>query len=91
MMSFVRRKISWSLIPVWLLACTAVAEPQATLETFSRPSGETFYALTLDPPQDLATDVPQDVVVLFDTSAGQTAMFREMGLAALEEFLNGDQ
>jgi hypothetical protein len=70
-----------------LLAEAVFADPQAILETFSRPSGETFYALSLDPPADLAGDVPQDIVVLFATSAGQTAMFREMGLAALQEFL----
>jgi VWA domain-containing protein len=51
--------------------------------------GETFYALSLTPDlTDTETD-QTDLVILFDTSASQQGIYREMAFAALEALLSG--
>ncbi|HVT28926.1 MAG TPA: hypothetical protein VHE81_13005, partial [Lacipirellulaceae bacterium] len=59
--------------------------PSAELGTYSRDSGHTYYALSLSPPSTAAThDEPRDVIVLFNTAASQTGVYREKALAAVE-------
>ena len=56
----------------------------AELSTFAAEDGQTFFALSITPPAVATAPQPHDVVILFDTSASQTGMFRETALAALE-------
>ena len=53
------------------------AADQATLSTFDKPNGEVVFALSLSPPEQLASAKGHDVVVLFDTSASQTGLYRD--------------
>jgi hypothetical protein len=76
-----------ALASALLIAPMARAEstlPSAELATYQQENGQTFFALSLTPPADLATDGPRDIVILFDTSASQTGVFRETALAAVE-------
>ena len=61
----------------------------AKLATYDTPTGETYFALSLTPPTRPAAAEAHDVVVLFDTSASQTGMYREGALAALKSMLSG--
>ncbi|MCI0333714.1 MAG: VWA domain-containing protein [Planctomycetes bacterium] len=71
-----------------LLACPALAldagSPVATLKTYQRDDGQTFFALSLTPPAEAETEQPCDVVILFDTSASQAGAYRDTALAAIE-------
>jgi len=61
----------------------------ARLATYQKPSGESYFALSVQANLPDTSSQGRDVVVLFDTSASQTAGFREDGLDALEELLKG--
>ncbi|MCA9188718.1 MAG: hypothetical protein KDA99_23995, partial [Planctomycetales bacterium] len=71
------------VVSTWLTTA-AVADQQAMLATYDQ-RGETYFALGLQPGQELAPAAARDVVVLFDTSASQTGVYRDDALAALEE------
>lgn len=63
-------------------------QPTAELATYAGDDGQTFYALSVTPPADAAQQTqPRDIVILFDTSASQSGIYRETGLAALEASL----
>ncbi len=62
-------------------------QPSAEMTTFASEDGQTYFALSVTPPADAKPATPRDIVILFDTSASQTGMFRETGLAALEACL----
>jgi uncharacterized membrane protein YgcG len=64
-------------------------EGAAQLETYVSPDGEALFALSLTPSDDLPVAAPRDVVVLFDTSASQTGVYRTKALTALETLLAG--
>lgn len=59
----------------------------ARLDTFNKPDGTGYFALSLMPTISVAEAPSRDVVVLFDTSASQTGPFREKAFAVLEEML----
>ncbi len=60
-------------------------QPSAELRTFQRNDGQTFFALSVTPPANLAAaGTARDIVILFDTSASQAGIYRETALAALE-------
>jgi hypothetical protein len=65
-------------------AVSLAAEPGAELKTYQREDGQTFFALSLAPPDSAATSDPCDVVILFDTSASQSGAYRETALAAVD-------
>ena len=67
-------------------AASSAESDKARLATYDVTSGETFFALSLAPSADAPTRA--DVVVLFDTSASQIALFREDSLRALQTFLS---
>lgn len=60
------------------------SSPNATLRTYQRDDGQTFFSLSLTSPAEAATEQPCDVVILFDTSASQAGAYRETALAAIE-------
>ncbi len=65
------------------------ASIEARMDTFTNPDGTNFFAISLKPEGIAATDEPRDVVVLFNTSAGQTGEFREKALAVLQNMVSG--
>jgi hypothetical protein len=73
-----------AMLGLVLALSTARAEGVANLSTYQPGDGHAFYALSLSLPEQAAADRSCDVVVLFDTSASQTGVYRETALAALE-------
>ncbi len=61
----------------------------ARLDHFAHPDGTNYFALSLRPPAMAEAAGPRDVVVLFDTSASQTADYRTKAIAALRSALSG--
>jgi von Willebrand factor type A domain len=81
----VRRSILLALAV--FVASRAWADGKAELHTYDRGDGQTFYALSLTPPQAAASGAahqPREIVILFDTSASQTGAYRDTSFAALE-------
>src|SRR6185312_10868114 len=67
---------------------SATAKASAVvLDTFVKPDGEGFFALSLTPDVPQPPQTPRQLVVLFDTSASQTGVYRAQALAALEALL----
>ncbi len=86
--------ISWgfSLLLVLMVAfATDAAEPpqpdRGRLATFDTSAGETYFALSLLADVEQDDDRAADVVVMFDTSASQTGLYREGGMDALKTML----
>ncbi|MGH7138312.1 MAG: hypothetical protein ACREHD_21390, partial [Pirellulales bacterium] len=61
----------------------------AVLETFAKPDGQAYFALALSPQVTQPKPQPHDIVILFDTSASQTGVFRAKALGALRAMLEG--
>ena len=56
----------------------------ARLATYDKAAGESYFALSLTPPQRVAAAPVQDIVILADTSASQTGLFRTDSLLAVK-------
>ena len=75
------------------MAATAAvaANPTGTeatrCDTYKAPDGSTYFALSLPPVAAPAADA-RDMVVLFDTSAGQAGTYRDKALDALDTLLH---
>ncbi|HEV3004376.1 MAG TPA: vWA domain-containing protein, partial [Pirellulales bacterium] len=59
----------------------------AALESYTAPDGETYFAMKLSPRVNPPKAEGHDVVVLFDTSASQTGLYREKALQSLDALL----
>jgi tetratricopeptide (TPR) repeat protein len=69
-------------------AAPSNAGPEAArLDTFTASDGATYFALSLPPVKAPASDT-HDMIVLFDTSASQTGVYRDKALEALGGFLS---
>ena len=86
-------RLGFALTLAAVLSATSVngqtdrsASEAARLVTYKTPSGETFFALSLQTKRTAPVQ-PTDVVVLFDTSASQTGRFRSSALETLEQLL----
>ncbi|MDE0737165.1 MAG: hypothetical protein OSB47_15185, partial [Pirellulaceae bacterium] len=85
----------WACLPLVLMWVTATfaappqedVSPAAQMTTFAKPSGETFFALSVKPNVEVKPIAAHDVLVLFDTSASQTGLYRKDSLAALQTML----
>ena len=77
------------MLAVVVFLPSATAEPAAELDVFTQPDGETFFAARLSAGNSLPGAARHDVVVLFDTSASQTSVYRETAVAALDALLAG--
>ena len=81
-----------ALSPVLAIAVAASSLPgrsnvmaaESRLATFDSSTGEKYFALSLKPDNLGPPAAAHDVVVLFDTSASQTGMYRDDAIAALE-------
>ncbi len=58
----------------------------ARLDTYIKPDGSGYFALSLSPSVSLPTAAANETVVLFDTSASQVGVFRDRALTALRAF-----
>ncbi len=84
----------WSMVAIAVcgfshpLARGADSSPiAASMATFSNPDGTGYFALTLKPTVSPAAAATREVVVLFNTSAGQTGDYRVKGIEALTRLL----
>ena len=69
-----------------LIGTACWADEPSRMATYDH-EGETYFALSLK--ADLATDVgPCDIVVLFDTSASQSGVYRDDSFAAFQSMLD---
>ncbi|MEN6559008.1 MAG: hypothetical protein ABFC54_12610, partial [Thermoguttaceae bacterium] len=59
----------------------------ATMETFSHPEGVSYFALTLKPTAVVPAASSHDVVILFNTAAGQVGASRDKAIQALRSAL----
>ena len=87
----------FALLTAFILASSTVTQgatpadslgSQARLMTYQKPSGETCFALSLVPDVPAHTDGPCQVLVLIDTSASQTGLYRDDALSALRSLLD---
>jgi hypothetical protein len=60
----------------------------ARLATYDDATGETTFALSLNPEINDAASLPSDVVIFVDTSASQTGAFKHDSIATLEKLLS---
>lgn len=83
---------SLAIAQMWLLVCAshalAATEVASHADTYVTADGTTYFALSLAPSTTASTG-DRDVVILFDTSASQTSLYRDKALAALEVVLGG--
>jgi hypothetical protein len=87
---FWRFQLTLSLAIVSVSSAIASANTEsARLATFDSSTGETSFALSLTPELRNDLSVPGKVVIFVDTSASQTAAFREDSLKAVQSVLNG--
>jgi tetratricopeptide (TPR) repeat protein len=79
---------------VLALAMTTIAAPPtkaspeaARLVTYKDAAGDYYFALSISPTVNVTRAEFHHILVLFDTSASQTGLYREDSLAALETLL----
>lgn len=77
-----------SLALVLSFSPTGRASETARLATYVHEGGESYFALALAPEIDLPTPTPAAIVVLFDTSASQTGIYRDEALETLKTLLD---
>ncbi len=62
---------------------------EARMDSFTNPDGTNYFAIRLKPEGIAPPDEPREVVVLFNTSAGQTGEFRDKALEVLQNMIAG--
>src|SRR5437868_2378019 len=60
----------------------------ARLATYEKPTGESYFALSVSPTKSLPVAGSHDVVVLIDTSATQSGAYRTQSLDVLASLLS---
>lgn len=88
---------SWKIVLGGFFALTAIlqgplsaSDPStktARLATYDDATGETTFALSLNPEIADSAGLPSDVVIFIDTSASQTGAFKNDSIATLEKLL----
>jgi len=78
-----------------LFAVSMAAPPASTIQratsrlgTFEKATGESYFALSLSPTEKLAPAPAHDVLIMFDTSASQTGLYRDDAIGSLNKLLN---
>ena len=64
-------------------------EKSPQLSTYKSASGEVYFALSVNPSGSAPVHPAHDVVVLVDTSASQTGVYRDDALAAAKQLMAG--
>ena len=62
---------------------------QSSLKTYRDVDGQTYFALSLRPGISQTQQSQRDILLLVDTSASQTGLFREDSLEAVNSFVSG--
>ncbi len=62
---------------------------ESRMDSFTNPDGTNYFAVSLKPEGIAAAEGPRDVIVLFNTSAGQTGEFRDKALEVLQNMVAG--
>ncbi|MCH7728838.1 MAG: hypothetical protein IH991_20485, partial [Planctomycetes bacterium] len=75
------------LLALSFLPAPLFGSPQGRIAIYQSAIGQTSFALSLTPGNEVTSAQSVQVVVLFDTSASQTGLYRTDALAALETFL----
>lgn len=75
--------------PVTAPAGAKPGSEAARLATYEKSAGERYFALALMPKISVEPATAHDVVVLVDTSASQTRVYREHSFEALKSLLSG--
>lgn len=75
--------LAWTASIGWARA----ADDAASLNTFEKPGDQSYFALSVTPNVELPTPENFQVVVLFDTSASQTGVFRDKAIETLSAVL----
>jgi hypothetical protein len=70
-----------------LIVGIAAGAESVRLATFEKEPGENYFALSLSPQAKAQAPAAAEIVVLFDTSASQSGVFREDALAGLRSML----
>lgn len=76
------------------LAAPSLAGEAGPMSVYRHTNGQAYFSLSVSPDVQphsavMQQDQPRQVVVLFDTSASQTSMYRDAALAALESLIKG--
>jgi hypothetical protein len=71
------------------VSLAASEQPAPHVDTYVTPNGTTYFAMSVAPSAVIAQTENRDVVILFDTSASQTSLYRDKGLESLETLLAG--
>lgn len=88
--SWMRFQLTLASAMVLIASTVATANTQnARLATYDSSTGETTFALSLMPNLKADADTPARVVIFVDTSASQSAEFREDSIKALKSILTG--
>ncbi|MEZ6113833.1 MAG: VWA domain-containing protein [Pirellulaceae bacterium] len=87
-MTLGRFLLSIAFLAMAVGGASAAPPAGAHLSTFEKSTGETYFALSLSPTVKPAAAKSHDLVVLFDTSASQTGVFRDDSLTALKSMLS---
>ena len=73
---------------MWLSAAAAApAEPR--IDSYMTTDGTGYFAVSLTPNVTVPQSNTHDVVILFDTSASQSSVFRDKSLETLAALLAG--
>ncbi|MFP6650199.1 MAG: hypothetical protein VB817_12085, partial [Pirellulaceae bacterium] len=84
--------VTASLVAYSFLFVTSLAVAQdnqdSQMVTFEKATGGTFYALSLKPNVAINDDRGTDVLILFDTSASQTGLYRDDATESLKSMLS---
>ena len=84
--------VTASLVAYSFLFVTSLAIAQdnqdSQMVTFEKATGGTFYALSLKPNIPINDDRGTDVLILFDTSASQTGLYRDDATESLKSMLS---
>ena len=90
------RLFQWAWLPLLALGLLVGnggwgAEPggeAARLDCYAHSDGVNYFALTLEPRGNLPAAGSRDILVLFETSAGQAGQYRTQALAVLQQVLS---
>ncbi len=85
--SLLPRVVSFLVVCTVLYAGSIASAQDARLSTYDKATGSTYFALSVKPNQALKDDRATDLLVLFDTSASQTGLYRDDAQQALKSLI----
>ena len=74
------------------MASTSIAQasqPESSLHTYRDVDGQTYFALSLRPSIEETAQQQRDILLLVDTSASQTGLYRENTIEAVQTVIGG--